>query len=69
MTDTTITKFSMPNSGDFAADLRSWITARGITQREAAALLSVPYTTLTGWVQGRFRPDLEGAIRKLADLV
>lgn len=60
---------AMPDTGDFAADVRTWLAQRGWSQPQGAAAIDVPLRTFQEWCQGRQRPSVESAIRKLCGLV
>lgn len=53
----------------FAAELKEWRRAAGITQRLAAAWLGVGVRTLQQWEQGRRKPDHVQMLRhRMGDL-
>ena len=57
---------AMPNTGNFAQDLRAWMKAANITSAEAASVLGTSKASVDNWLQGRSAPRHEAALRARA---
>jgi hypothetical protein len=57
---------AMPRTGDFSADLRSWMEANDLTAASAAQALGTTKDSVENWLQGRSQPRQETALRAIA---